>query len=44
MENIVTQEILELIEQKKFGAVKQIIINMNGVDLAILFEELPPEI
>ncbi len=43
MENIITQEILELIEQKKFGAVKQIIITMNGVDLAMLFEELPPE-
>lgn len=44
MENIITQKILELIEQKKFGAVKQIIINMNGVDLAVLFEELPAEI
>ncbi len=44
MENKLTQEILELIEQKKFGAVKHSIIDMNGVDLAMLFEELPADI
>lgn len=38
------EEILELIELKKFGAVKQIIINMNGVDIAALFDEFPAEV
>ena len=44
MEKEVLETILELIEQKKFGAVKQIIINMNGVDLAALFEDFPAEV
>ena len=44
MEKEVLETILELIELKKFGAVKQIIINMNGVDLAALFEDFPAEV
>ena len=37
-------KILELIELKRFSAVKAIIFTMNGVDIANLFDELPTEI
>ena len=44
MEKEILESILELIELRKFGAVKEIIINMNSVDLALLFEEFPDEV
>ncbi len=43
MENLIFDEILNLVEEKKFGKAKQILLTMNGVDIASLFEELPAE-
>ena len=35
--------LLQLIENRKFGEVKQQLIEMNSVDVASLFEQFPPE-
>lgn len=45
MENTITieQTLLSLIELKKFGTIKEILITMNSVDIAGLFTELPIE-
>ena len=43
MENLIFSEILSLVEEKKYGKAKQILVTMNGVDIAELFEELPTE-
>ncbi len=44
MNTFVIQEILELISNKKFGAIKQILITMNGADIAGIFEEFPSDV
>ncbi len=38
-----TQELLELIEAKKYFQARNLILEMNAADIAALFEELPPE-
>lgn len=45
MENKITieQTLLSLIELKKFGTIKEILVTMNSVDIAALFNELPVE-
>ena len=45
MENnlILTEELLELIEKKRFSAIKTKLIGMNSADIAVLFEELDRE-
>lgn len=42
MQNILPA-LLQLIENRKFGEVKQQLIEMNSVDVASLFEQFPPE-
>lgn len=46
MENTfaVNETLIALIESKKFGVVKEILITMNSVDIAELLESLPSEI
>ena len=43
MENTfaVNETLIALIESKKFGVVKEILITMNSVDIAELLESLP---
>ncbi len=45
MENnlILTEELLELIEKRRFSAIKSKLIEMNSADIAVLFEELDRE-
>ena len=40
MNNITTEELLELAEQKQFRRLKEILIEMNEVDVAEFMEEL----
>ena len=46
MENTITisETLLALIETKKFGTIKDILITMNSVDIAVLFNDLPVEV
>ncbi len=46
MENTITikETLLTLTESKKFSVIKEILITMNSVDIAGLFDELPNEI
>ncbi|MBP3543368.1 MAG: magnesium transporter [Lachnospiraceae bacterium] len=43
MKNITTEELLELAEQKQFRRLKEILIEMNEVDVAEFMEELSSE-
>lgn len=45
MENkfLIDETIIQLIENHKFSAIKEILVTMNCVDIAELFEELPNE-
>ena len=40
----VNETIITLIENKKFGVIKEILITMNCVDIAELLQNLPPEV
>ena len=46
MENNITisDTLLTLIESKKFSTIKDILVTMNSVDIASLFEDMPEEI
>ncbi len=43
MENTVTltEALIHLVDGKKFSTIKEILITMNGVDIAVVFNELP---
>ena len=45
MENQITIEstLLALIENRRFGAIRDILVTMNSADIAVLFNDMPPE-
>ncbi len=43
MENKIFDEVLSLVENRKFSKAKELLINMNAADIALVFEELPIE-
>ncbi len=43
MENKIFDEVLSLVEDRKFSKAKELLLNMNAADIALVFDELPIE-
>ena len=43
MENVDFEELLQLANEKKYRQLKEILVEMNEVDIALFIEELEPE-